>query len=88
MIVAALKVRAAIDRFPPPAQERLRSLQRRLETEGRFWEPRDRLHDARLHKPRLRDRLVGGVIGLIVMLLILAVLIGLYNIVLFVIHAG
>jgi tetratricopeptide (TPR) repeat protein len=83
-VVAALKVRAAIDRFPPAVQERLRTLQRRLEVEGRFWEPSDR---GGILSPKRGGRLSGMFASLVVLLLLAALGIGLYNIALFLIHA-
>lgn len=87
-VVAALEVRAAMDRFPPSVQERLRDLQQRLAKEGRFWEPRDRPAPQISRTRRARDWLVGLAIGAVTLTLISALLIGLYNMVLFVVRAG
>ena len=83
-VVAALHVRAAIDQFPPEVQERLRTLQRRLEMEGRFWEPKDR-PPAAPSPTSLRGR-IGAAGALIVALILVALGIGLVNMVLYLIH--
>jgi hypothetical protein len=84
-VVAALHVRAAIERFPPPVQERLRTLQRGLQAEGRFWEPKDR--DTVRSRSR-GGRWTGTLIAIVVLLLLTALVVGLYNMALFLIHAG
>lgn len=84
-VVAALHVRAAIDRFPPEVQERLRTLRRRLEMEGRFWEPKDRAPSAP-SPTSLRGRMGAAAGALIVALILVALGIGLVNMVLYLIH--
>jgi tetratricopeptide (TPR) repeat protein len=84
-VVAALHVRAAIDQFPPEVQVRLRTLQRRLEMEGRFWEPKDR-PPAAPSPTSLRGRIGAAASALIVALILVALGVGLVNIVLYLIH--
>ncbi len=81
-LVAALRVRAPIDRFPPAVQERLGLLQRRLKAEGRFWEPRVSVVAPVSAKRSLMSGALGGAV---VILLLGALLIGLVSIVGFVI---
>lgn len=84
-VVAALHVRAAIDRFPPQVQDRLRTLQRRLEMEGRFWEPRDRA-PAHPSPTSFRGRLGAAAAALVVALILVALGLGLYNIAVYLIR--
>jgi tetratricopeptide (TPR) repeat protein len=83
-VVAALHVRAAIDRYPPEAQERLQTLQQRLRMEGRFWEPRDRPRPVSV-PGSIGGRVASAAGALVVVLLLVALVVGLYNIVLFLI---
>src|SRR5437660_425056 len=84
-VVAALHVRAAIDKFPPEVQERLHTLQRRLEREGRFWVPKDRAPS--LPSPTsFRGRLAAAAAALIIALILVALGVGLYNIALYLVH--
>jgi hypothetical protein len=84
-VVAALHVRASIDKFPPEVQERLRTLQRRLERDGRFWDPKDRAPSSP-SPTSFRDRLGAAAAALIVALILVALGVGLYNIVLYLVH--
>jgi hypothetical protein len=84
-VIAALHVRAAIDRFPPEVQERLRTLQRRLAAEGRFWEPKDRPTVAQT-PTSLRGRLGAAASALIVALILVALGVGVVNMALYLIH--
>jgi len=84
-VVAALHVRAAIDQFPPEVQERLRTLQRRLEMEGRFWEPKDRSPVAP-SPTSLRGRMRAAAGALVVALILVALGIGFFNMVLYLIR--
>jgi hypothetical protein len=83
-VVPALRVRAAIDRFPPGVQERLRDLQRELAGEGRVWEPRD--HEAPPSRSGIRDRLGAAAAALIVAIILVALGVGLFNMALYLIH--
>ena len=84
-VVPALHVRAAIDRFPPRVQERLRALQQQLQAEGRFWEPRDR-PEVRRSRSWIYKRYAGVVALLLGLLLLIAVLLGLYQMVVYAIR--
>jgi len=84
-VVAALHVRDAIDKFPPEVQERLRTLQQRLEREGRFWEPKDRAPSPS-SPTSFRDRLGAAAAALIVTIILVALGVGLFNMALYLIH--
>jgi hypothetical protein len=78
-VVAALRVRAAIDRFPPRVRERLRALQQQLQAEGRFWDPRDR-PNVRRSRSWMNNRYSGVIALLLGLVLLIAVVLGLYQI--------
>lgn len=84
-VVAALNVRAAIDRYPPAVQERLRTLQRRLRMEGRFWEPRDR--DS-VPTRKSGGRRTGTIVATIVLIFLTALVVGFYNIAAFLLRSA
>jgi hypothetical protein len=83
-VVAALNIRAAMERFPPKVRERLRTLQERLKAEGRFWEPRD--HESPPARTGIRDRLGAAAAALIVSIILVALGVGLFNMALYLIH--
>jgi hypothetical protein len=83
-VVAALNIRAAIERFPPKVRERLQTLQERLKAEGRFWEPRD--HQSPPGRTGIRDRLAAAVSALIVAIILIALGVGLFNMALYLIR--
>ena len=84
-VVAALHVRAAIERFPAAVQERLRLLQRGLSADGRVWEPKDRPVVAPSPKS-LRGRLGAAASALIAALILIALGVGVVNMALYLIH--
>ena len=84
-VIAALHVRAAIDRFPASVQQRLRTLQRGLQSEGGFWEPSDRPTRS-TSQTGSRGRLGAAVSALVVALILVALGVGLVNIALYLMH--